>query len=162
MSELGNHFLPNMNNRITNPKAVFKGQKYRISVISDMILRLEYNEEGQFNDYLTENIANRNFPVPHIDAQEDHATLIISTKYYRLQYLKEKPFKGSVFAPDSTLRVNVLNSSSYWYYGNDEVKKIACLNPNIDLKKEFISPSELNSSQDNKNTDDKKADASTD
>ena len=156
MSELGNHFLPNMNNRITNPKAVFKGQKYRISVISDMILRLEYNEEGQFNDYLTENIANRNFPVPHIDAQEDHATLIISTKYYRLQYLKEKPFKGSVFAPDSTLRVNVLNSSSYWYYGNDEVKKIACLNPNIDLKKEFISPSELNSSQDNKNADDKK------
>ena len=54
MSELGNYFLPNMNNRITNPKAVFKGQKYRISVISDMILRLEYNEEGQFNDYLTE------------------------------------------------------------------------------------------------------------
>ena len=63
MSTLGNHFLPNMNNRMTNPKAVFKGKNYRISIISDMILRLEYDETGVFNDYLTENIQNRSFPL---------------------------------------------------------------------------------------------------
>ena len=40
-----------MNNRMTNPKAVFKGKNYRISIISDMIIRLEYDEEGIFNDY---------------------------------------------------------------------------------------------------------------
>ena len=31
---------------MTNPKAVFKGKNYRISIISDMIIRLEYDEEG--------------------------------------------------------------------------------------------------------------------
>ena len=31
---------------MTNPKAVFKGKNYRISIISDMILRLEYDEEA--------------------------------------------------------------------------------------------------------------------
>lgn len=144
---------------MTNPKAVFKGKNYRISIISDMILRLEYDEEGIFNDYLTENILNRNFPLPHLDVQEDHATLIVNTKYFRLQYLKEKPFKGSLFAPDSTLRVNVLNSTAYWYYGSDEVKNIACLKPNLDLKKEFIFASEALELEDNKDSKSKEVDA---
>ena len=152
MSTLGNHFLPNMNNRMTNPKAVFKGKNYRISIISDMIIRLEYDEEGIFNDYLTENVLNRNFPLPQLDVQEDHATLIVNTKYYRLQYLKEKPFKGSLFAPDSTLRVNVLNSQAYWYYGSDEIKNISCLKPNLDLKKEFVFASEVLDSYDKKDS----------
>ena len=143
---------------MTNPKAVFKGKNYRISIISDMILRLEYDEEGVFNDYLTENIQNRNFPLPHLDVQEDHATLIVNTKYFRLQYLKEKPFKGSLFAPDSTLRVNVLNSQAYWYYGSDEAKNVACLKPNLDLKKEFIFASEALDAQENKDDKTKETD----
>ena len=160
MSTLGNHFLPNMNNRMTNPKAVFKGKNYRISIISDMILRLEYDETGVFNDYLTENIQNRSFPLPTLDIQEDHATLIVNTKYYRLQYLKEKPFKGSLFAPDSTLRVNVLNSQAYWYYGSDESKNITSPIFNLDLKKEFISASEF--LENNNSKDDKKKKEATD
>lgn len=138
--EIGNHFLPNMNNKMSNPRAIFKGKNYRITVLSDMIVRLEFQNDGKFNDFLTENVLNRSFPAVHVDSQEDKTTLVLITKYFRLQYLKEKPFKGSTFAPDSNLRINVLNTPNFWYYGSDEVKNVAVSKMELDMKKEYFAP----------------------
>ena len=34
-------------------------------------------------------------------------TFLINTKYFSLQYLKETPFKGPAFAPDTNLKVKL-------------------------------------------------------
>ena len=61
MSDLSNHFKVDVSIGVPNPKCVFKGKKYRITVLSDVLLRLEYNEEGIFNDYPTLFAINRKF-----------------------------------------------------------------------------------------------------
>ena len=122
MSTLGTHFKLDNQNKFSNPKAVFKGEKYRITILSDILIRLEYDEAGIFFDNYTELVKNRNFPLIEFDVQEDNKFLVITTKHFRLQYLKEKPFVGSTFAPDSNLRINLLDTDKVWYFKHDEAR----------------------------------------
>ena len=39
-----------------------------------------------------------------------------------LQYLKNKPFLGPKFAPDSYLKVNLINTDKMWFYGHVEAR----------------------------------------
>ena len=107
MSELGNHFKLKSENKFSNPKSIFKGKNYRITVLSDCLVRVEYNEAGVFFDDFTELAKNRNFPEFDFSVSEDEKSLVINTKYLRLQYIKNKPFTASAFAPDAHLRVDV-------------------------------------------------------
>lgn len=141
MSDLGNHFIPNSSKGLTNPKMVFKGKTYRISILSDVLVRLEYDENGIFFDGLTELVENRNFPEFKFDVIEDANTLIVTTKYFRLQYLKEKPFLGSIFSPDSNLRINLLDTEKHWNYKDDEPRNIPLIKNALDTKKAYINQS---------------------
>ena len=107
MSVLGDHFKLNPENKYSSPKSTFKGKNYRITILSDTLLRLEYSESGMFFDDFTELARNRKFPDFNFTVTEDEKSLIINTKYYRLQYIKNKPFTASAFAPDAHLRVDV-------------------------------------------------------
>ncbi len=112
---------------IANGKAkgsfIFKGNKYRITVLSDVLLRLEYNEEGKFNDYPTLFAINRNFKNdPKIKVKEDEKFLNISNDYFIVEYTKEKPFEASKLVPDTNLRITLKNSDKVWYYNHPEVR----------------------------------------
>ena len=50
----------------------FKGNKYRITVLSDVLLRLEYSETGKFNDYPTIFAINRNFAKKPVFTDTEH------------------------------------------------------------------------------------------
>ena len=39
-----------------------------------------------------------------------------------MQYAKEKPFKGPAFAPDSNLKVKLVNTDKIWYYDHPEAR----------------------------------------
>ena len=93
MASLGKHFLTNQENLISDEKAVFKGVNYRISVLSERLIRFEYSSDGFFYDGATEQVKNRKFAVPKIKVEQDQRFLAITTKYFILQYDKEKPFK---------------------------------------------------------------------
>ena len=142
MSTLGTHFKLDNQNKFSNPKAVFKGETYRITVLSDILIRLEYDEAGIFFDNYTELVKNRNFPLIEFDVQEDNKFLVITTKHFRLQYLKEKPFVGSTFAPDSNLRINLLDTDKVWYFKHDEARNFGSVVENIDTKEVYISKAE--------------------
>lgn len=142
MSTLGTHFKLDNQNKFSNPKAVFKGEKYRITILSDILIRLEYDEAGIFFDNYTELVKNRNFPLIEFDVQEDNKFLVITTKHFRLQYLKEKPFVGSTFAPDSNLRINLLDTDKVWYFKHDEARNFGSVVENIDTKEVYISKAE--------------------
>lgn len=122
MYPLGNQFEFDKTKGVANSKAVFVGEKYRITVLTERLIRLEYNENGDFEDRLTELVTNRSFKLPKFQFKEDAVTLEITTKYFHLFYLKNKPFVGSKFNPISNLRINLINSDRIWNYNHPEVR----------------------------------------
>ena len=121
MYPLGEHFKLKTNPN-TNSKNIFKGEKYRISILSESLIRFEYSDTGEFEDLPTEFAWNRNFPEVKFSVKQDSRYLEITTSYFKVTYVKEKPFKGSSFSPTSNLRVDVLNSNNTWYYGHPEIR----------------------------------------
>lgn len=103
-------------------KRVFQGKNYRITVLSERLIRFEYNLSGQFLDLPTEFAMNRNFPLPALKVEEDNKYLEIVSKYFALLYVKEKPFLGPKYAPDSNLKVVLKNSDKIWYFNHPEVR----------------------------------------
>lgn len=110
------------NSILSNPKAVFSGVNYRITVLSERLIRFEYSIGGNFSDEPTLRVSNRNFKVPKMKVDQDNKYLVITTKYFIMQYAKEKPFKGPNFAPDSNLKVKLVNTDKLWYYGHPEAR----------------------------------------
>lgn len=121
MYPLGDNFKLKVN-PTTNQKNIIRGNKYRISILTERLIRFEYNESGIFEDLPTEFAWNRNFPDVNYSIKQDSKFLEITTSYFKISYTKEKSFKGSKISPDSNLKVEILNSNSVWYYGHPEVK----------------------------------------
>ena len=90
-----------MNNE--NNTNIIQGKKYRFTVLSEILIRMEYSEAGKFLDLSTEFARNRKFDIPKFSVQQDDKFLVIETKYFRLEYIKEKSFIGSKFVPESNL-----------------------------------------------------------
>ena len=122
MYDLGNQFKFDLNKAIANPECVFKGDKYRITVLTERLIRLEYNENGFFEDYPTELVWYRNFSKPKFTVSETKKTLNIKTSYFELNYIKGKNFKGTKLSPTTNLKITLTNSDKTWYYGNPEVR----------------------------------------
>src|SRR5690606_20135874 len=101
----------------TNEESIIKGQKYRFSILTERLVRLEYSESGVFEDRPTELIWYRNFEKPQFTIKEDEKYLEISTRYFKISYLKERKFSGSPINPSSNLKVELLNTDRSWYYG---------------------------------------------
>ena len=122
MASLDAHFKVNPENLVSDSKIVFKGVNYRITILSERLIRFEYSLDGNFYDGATEIVHNRNFKPPVIKAEQDDKFLVITTKYFMIQYAKEKPFKGPNFAPDSNLKVKLVNTDKMWYYNHPEAR----------------------------------------
>ena len=145
MADLGEHFKVDYSNNVSKPQTVFKGQFYRITVLSDMLVRLEFSEEGYFEDRLTEFARFRNFPIPQMKVDQNEKYLDITTKYFNLRYEKEKAFNGSKYSPDSILRIKLLDASNKeWYYGHPEARNYYGIVTNLDKTTDpFLEESEV-------------------
>ncbi len=140
MYNLGQQFLGDYNNAKSKPKAIFQGKKYRITILSDRLIRLEYNPKGIFEDRPTQLALFRNFDVPNMNVRQDDHFLEITTSYFKLEYTKEKPYdSGAVFAGNN-LRISLLNTDRIWYYRHPEIRNylgsLISLD-NVDKKAEF-------------------------
>ncbi len=67
------------------------GNGYRITVITDRLIRLEYQPENKFEDRLTQFVANRDFPEVPVEERRENGNVIIETPALLLTY-DEKPF----------------------------------------------------------------------
>ena len=132
MYNLGEHFNMNLERSKSNNKCIFKGEKYRITILSERLVRLEYNNEGNFVDEPSELVWYRDFEKPNYLVKEDANYLIIKTKYFRLTYIKEKPFQGSKLNTMANLKVELLNTDKIWYYGHPEVRNYGSPNFSLD------------------------------
>ena len=122
MYDFGPQFYLDMAKSKTSNQYVFKGKKYRISIISDVLIRFEYSETGSFNDFPTFFASNRSFGKPKFKVEEDNNILVVKNDHFVLEYNKEKPFAGSKFLPDQNLRVTITNTEKLWYFNHPEVK----------------------------------------
>ena len=134
MKRLGDHFSIDYNKAKSKPEVVFSGSNYRITVISECLIRLEYDAEGIFEDRPTEFAICRDFNVPEFKAEQDEKFLEIKTKYFILNYAKGKPFEASKVAPDANLKVTLNDTDKMWYPNHPEARNFYGTNVSIEGK----------------------------
>lgn len=128
MYSLGKQFNIDYTDTKAEEKAIFKGPNYRISVITERVVRLEYSPLGQFVDEPTQLIQKRDLGFPEFRVNQDQNYLEITTRYFRLTYLKRQPFIGTKVDPMKNLKIT-LNSRDNdrrrdWYYMHPEVRNM--------------------------------------
>ena len=74
---------------LCNPKSIVQGEKYRISVLTESLLRLEYSEDGIFEDRATQTVVNRNFPEVSFEVKETEDALYFMFAH---NYMTDKDF----------------------------------------------------------------------
>ena len=63
---------------LADPKNVVKGDKYRITVLTEHLLRLEYSEDGEFIDAASQTVVNRDFPAVEFSVKDTGDEHIVS------------------------------------------------------------------------------------
>ena len=135
MYELEDQFKLDLNKAIANPKNIVQGKKYRFTVLSERLIRMEYNKDGKFIDYPSSLVWYRNMEPVTFTLKEDKNFLEITTKYFRLTYRKEKPFYSGKIDTMRYLKVELLNSDKIWYYGHPEVRNYGAPGISLDNNK---------------------------
>lgn len=104
---------------------MFIGDKYRITILSEGLIRFEYSNEGKFLDNATHFAINRDFEKATIEITEDSKHLVVMSKYFTFQYTKEAQFEGNKLFPDNNLRVKLNGTDKMWHPGHPETRNFA-------------------------------------
>lgn len=99
-----------------NEKSILTGACYRFTILTSQLIRIEYNQEGVFENRPTQSIVSRAFDVPDYRVIEDEKRLEIITEHIHLYY------KKGIMTPNS-LYIDVKGQfsahGSRWYYGTE-------------------------------------------
>lgn len=110
-------FPPRLPSRpVADPAAVVGGERFRITVLTDGLVRLEYAADGVFEDRASTFALNRRLPVPDFRVVEDGGHLEIVTSRFRLTY-DRGPFTTSGLS--IAVRGGLTAYSSVWRYGQE-------------------------------------------
>lgn len=138
MYPLGKQFEVDYSNVICNKKATVFGKTFRISVLTERVVRLEYSPSGQFVDRPTQLILRRNIGLADFSIKQDNNILEITTKYFSLVYNKEQPFLGGSVSPTKNLKITLESRDKDrikdWYYGHPEARNLKGNMISVDLE----------------------------
>ena len=128
MYPLGKQFEIDYTKAKCDQKAVVQGNNYRISIITERVIRLEFSPTGQFNDRPTQLIKRRNVGLPDFFVRQDENVVEITTKYFALNYIKGQPFVGTKVDPMKNLKITLLSRerdrNKDWYVGHPEARNM--------------------------------------
>lgn len=103
-----------------NPATVIQGDRWRIGVITESLIRLEWQDDGVFEDHATQMVVDRNWLAgnpPQFTKTERDGLLIIDTPALRLTY-DMQPFSKEGL---SIVVKGVANSQmNTWHYGEEQ------------------------------------------
>ena len=94
---------------------VITGKHYRISFLTSRLIRLEYQEDGCFEDRGTTFARNRDFPDTEVTRREHAWGIELDTEHLHLVY-NEKPFSQSGLSV--RLKGNYEGYDGIWHYGD--------------------------------------------
>ncbi len=93
---------------------IVSGSHYRFTVLTDRLLRLEYDPDGVFEDRASQRIFYRDLPPVPFRAEKEGDDLVITTASLRLRYRQDAPFGRD------TLNVTLLTEpASSWAFGEE-------------------------------------------
>jgi alpha-glucosidase (family GH31 glycosyl hydrolase) len=95
-------------------EAIVKGDRWRVTVLADGLVRLEWREDGAFEDRASTFAIHRDLPVPEFEVVDGEAALEVVTDRLRLTYDRE-PFSPAGLSVQA--RGNISNYHSVWRYG---------------------------------------------
>ncbi|MGC5165590.1 TIM-barrel domain-containing protein [Luteimicrobium sp. DT211] len=101
---------------VADPRAVVQGDRYRVTVLTDGLVRLEYAEDGVFEDRASTFAVRRRLPVPEFRVLDDGPNLEVVTDRFRLVY-DRGPFSTSGLSVAVQGGVTVYHS--VWRYGEE-------------------------------------------
>ncbi|MCR6493675.1 glycoside hydrolase family 31 protein [Cellulomonas sp. P24] len=100
---------------VADPRAVVVGDRYRITVLTEGLVRLEYAEDGRFEDRASTFALHRELPVPDFTVRDHGDHLEVVTARFRLSYDKG-PFTTSGLS--LAVGGGVTSYHSVWRYGS--------------------------------------------
>jgi alpha-glucosidase (family GH31 glycosyl hydrolase) len=100
---------------VANKAAVVQGDRFRITVLTDGLLRLEYADDGRFEDRASAFALFRDLPVPDYRVIEGRHHLEIVTERVHLVY-DRGPFSPSGLSIQ--VRGNISSYHSLWRFGD--------------------------------------------
>ena len=106
-----NYFFPT--DGISKEESVIRGKQYRITVLTPSLFRLEYSENGIFEDRATQSVVNRNFPRVPFQTSMEGNWLTIETEKLILRY-DQKAFS------EKGLQIRVKEvGGAVWHFGQE-------------------------------------------
>lgn len=101
---------------VARPEAVLQGPTWRITVLTDGLLRLEWAPDGVFEDRASTLALHRDLPLPRFEVRESAAVVEVVTDRLHLTY-DRGPFSAAGLSVQ--VRGNVSNHRSVWRFGDD-------------------------------------------
>lgn len=128
--------MNNKNNLISDKDSYITGKKYRFTVLSPRLIRLEYSENGVFEDRETSRVINRAFPKTKYAITESDTLIQIDTGVFTLTYVKNSELKSGALS--SNIKAVINGTDKEWQMNNPEVKNLRSINYSIDSIKDKI------------------------
>lgn len=132
MNTIGGYFLNKTDDAISLKDNMIIGKKFRFTILTERLIRLEYNQKGIFEDRPTQRIIYRKFPKVNFQTSQSDMLLQIITPYFTVDYVKEKHFAGGKFTPSSNLRITLNQTDRMWYYKHPEARNFGGISYSLD------------------------------
>ena len=106
-------------NPCANKAAMVYGDKYRFTILTSRLIRIEYDENGIFEDRATQTVINRLFDVPQFKVTEDEKGIRITTEHVEIRYTKGpfSPHSLKAYYVGKNASVKAGASSWEWHFG---------------------------------------------
>ena len=126
MADLSSYFVTDNRKLIASNRNIVKGKNYRFTILTPRLIRIEYNVHGQFEDRATSLVVNRLFQDNRFTVNDSNVALTITTEYFTLTYVKEKPIASN------SIKVSVNGTDKEWYPGHKEVRNVGSIAYSLD------------------------------
>ena len=90
------------------------GEKYRMTILTSRLIRLEYVPSGKFEDRASQTAFYRDFPICQFDVKDVDGWIEIETEHLNLRYMANSPFTKE----NLSIRLK-MEPASVWNFGAD-------------------------------------------
>jgi len=109
---------------VNNPKADEKAQvvvgNARFTVLTPQMIRMEWSEDGKFEDRATLTFVNRKLEVPQFKVRQTRSKVTITTSNVTLTYKKGAKFS----AENLSAEILVAGKKVVWHYGDNDTQNL--------------------------------------
>lgn len=102
---------------VAREESVLRGEKYRISILTPWLIRLEYSESGRFEDRPTQCVWNREFPAVQFEVRDEKDVLRVTTEESSLSMIKAV-FRQRTFVESTGKYQRVQQYLAVWRKGD--------------------------------------------